>query len=235
MKGISVEHLVSNLITLLGSVPVPLIYLLAAVWLGLESAGIGVPIEPMLLFVGSLAAQGTVNPILAVVATGLGCLAFATLAYGIGRREGTAAIARVGRFVGLNQTRADHIELWLRRRGALGVFIARETPLVRTYGSFIMGAADVPLPTFMLGTFAGALLYCGIFITLGDLLGANYRAPLHYLDQFGVRGVAIAAAVVLVAVILHHFWGRLTWRRLAAHFRRHHAAATVVPATIRTY
>jgi membrane protein DedA with SNARE-associated domain len=49
-------NLVDHLIQILGSVPAFLVYVIAAVWMGLESAGIGVPIEPMMLFVGSLAA-----------------------------------------------------------------------------------------------------------------------------------------------------------------------------------
>ena len=217
------EQLFQNLVVAMQHVPQPLIYLIAAVWLGLESAGIGVPIEPMLLFVGSLATQSIVNPVLATAATALGCLAFAGVAYVIGHRVGTAAIGRVGRVIGLNQQRAEHIELWLRQRGAVGVVIARETPIVRTFGSYIMGAADVPVPTFALGTLIGALIYCGAFIGLGAVLGENYKAPLHALDQIGLGGILIAAGILVAAVVLHHFWGRLTLRRITLHFHRHQA------------
>lgn len=218
------EQLFSNLVGVMQhDVPGPLIYLIAAVWLGLESAGIGVPIEPMLLFVGSLAThQALVNPWIATVATALGCLAFATGAYFVGKRVGTGAIARVGRFIGLNQQRADHIELWLRHRGAVGVLIARETPMVRTFGSYIMGAAGLPLPTFLLGTLAGSLIYCGVIIGIGATLG--YEGPLRALDAIGWKGIAVAAAVVVVYAVLHHFWGRLTLWRMKAHYRRHQAA-----------
>lgn len=221
------EHIANSIISFMGQVPAPLVYVIAGVWLGLESAGIGLPIEPMLLFLGSLAAQGAqtgINPVLAVLATGVGCLAFASVAYWIGKRAGTAAISRVGRYVGLTQARADHIELWLQHRGFLGVFIVRETPMLRTYGSFVMGAAGVPLPTFLLGTFTGALVYCGAFIALGAELGENYRAPLRYLDQFGEPGIVVLLVVVVVLLVLHHFWGRLSLRRLARHFHRHHHA-----------
>ena len=232
------EQLFTNLVSTIQHVPGVVIYLIAALWLGLESAGIGVPIEPMLLLLGSLATHGAtansaplVNPVLAVVSTTLGCLAFATLAYTIGKRVGTAAIAHVGRFIGLNPERAQHIELWLRHRGALGVFIARETPMVRTFGSYIMGAADVPLPTFALGTLLGSLLYCSVFVTIGAVLG--YERPLQALDAIGVKGVLVVIGVVLVYAVLHHLWGRLTLRRITLHFRRHNAqvAAGAVAAS----
>ncbi|MFI5271832.1 MAG: DedA family protein [Ktedonobacterales bacterium] len=217
------EHVVQSALLLMSGVPAVLVYIIAATWLGMESAGIGLPIEIMLLFEGSLAAQHKVNVVAAIVITSLGCLLFASLAFVIGRRVGTVAIARVGRFVGLNQARAEHIELWLRHRGARGVFIARETPMVRTYSSYIMGAAEISLPTFLIGTLLGALLYNGVFIALGDLLGKDYVKPLNYMDQFGVGGIAIVAGGIVALMVLHHFWGRLTLRAIARHFRLHHA------------
>ncbi len=217
-------NLVNHLIELLGSVPALLVYLIAAVWMGLESAGIGVPIEPMMLFVGSLAAglHPHISLPIAILSVTLGCLLFSLGAYIIGERAGTTAIARLGRYVGLNQARADHIELWLRHRGAVGVFIARETPMVRTYGSFIMGAARLPLRTFLIATFLGSLLYSTIFIALGEALGANYRAPLSWLDEHvGAGAILLVIAAVIALVLLHYFWGRFARYRLALHYRRH--------------
>lgn len=225
------EHLVSQIIGALGGLPVALIYLLAAIWVGLESMGIGVPIEPVMLFLGSLVALGTANLVLAVLALATGCLLFASIAYTIGARAGTPAIARIGRYIGLTQVRADHLELWLRNRGLLGVVLARETPLVRTFASYIMGAARIPFPVFALGTFAGSLIYCGVWVIIGDLLGENYKAPLRYLDRLGAPGIAALAFGVVAVIVIHHFLGRLSRQRIARHFVRHHVPTAVnVPA-----
>lgn len=233
------EQVVNQVFAVMGGVPLPLVFLIAALWVGVESAGVGVPIEPMMLFVGSLAAQSSLNHVLlaaiAVLCVALGCLTFATWAYVIGRRVGTTAITRIGRFIGLNQTRADHIELWLRHRGAVGVLIARETPMVRTFGSYIMGAAEIPVKTFLPATFVGSLIYVGVWITLGSVLGANYQAPLRYLSNLGTAdrpGIIIVAATIAVIAVLHHFWGRLTLHRIAIHFRRHHAALAAQAAAV---
>jgi membrane protein DedA with SNARE-associated domain len=219
------EQFIQHILGVMGAVPAFAVYGIIAVWVGLESSGIGVPIEPMMLFAGSLTTQAgsDISLVLVIVAASLGCLLFSSAAYFIGDRLGTHAIARVGRFVGLTQARADHIELWLRHRGALGVFIARETPMVRTYGSFMMGAAQINLPTFLLGTAAGSMLYCGVVTVLGAALGKNYVSAINFFEQFGTIG-AITVVVVLVTVtVIHHFWGRLTLHRIALHFHRHHA------------
>lgn len=222
---IRVEQFVQHLLAVMGTVPAAAVYGIIAVWVGLESSGIGVPIEPLMLFAGSLTTQQhtEVNLILAVVAASLGCLIFSAVAYMIGDRAGTAAIARVGRFVGLTQARADHIELWLRHRGVLGVFIARETPMVRTYGSFIMGAAKIGLPVFLLGTAVGSLLYCGVVTLIGAALGKNYTQAFAFFERFGSIGVVIVIGTLLAVLVIHHFWGRLTLHRIALHFHRHHA------------
>lgn len=226
------EHLFANLIHLMNGVPLPAVYVIVAVWIGAESIGIGWPIEPMMLFAGSLAAQSAadnaVELVLFIAATAVGCLLFASLAYWLGNRLGTAAITRAGRFVGLTQTRADHIELWLRRRGLAGVVVARLTPVVRTYGSFIMGAADLPVWQFVTGTLAGSALYTSIWMMTGDALGANYAQALGYLDRIGAPGFAAVAVVVVVIVTAHHFAGRHELSRIARHYRKH--AGTKVPA-----
>lgn len=219
------EQFIQHVLQVMGTVPAYAVYGIIAVWVGLESSGIALPIEPLMLFAGSVATQvgSDVNIILAVIAASAGCLLFSSVAYLIGDRLGTPAIARVGRYVGLTQARADHIELWLRHRGALGVFIARETPMVRTYGSFIMGAARIGLPTFLLGTAIGSLLYCGAVTALGAALGSNYTRAFEYFERFGVIGAAVVVGVLLAVVLIHHFWGRLTLHRIALHFHRHHA------------
>jgi membrane protein DedA with SNARE-associated domain len=230
-------NLVNHLIQILGSVPALLVYIIAAVWMGLESAGIGVPIEPMMLFVGSLAAGVHPHVLLplAILAVTLGCVLFSLLAYKIGQRAGTVAIARIGRYVGLNQQRADHIELWLRHRGGVGVVVARETPMVRTYGSFIMGAANIPMRTFLIGTFLGSLVYSAIFLILGEVLGAHYRAPLTWLDShLGAGSFLLVAGIVLMLLVVHHFWGRLARYRLALHYRHHMAKKSVAMTSTAT-
>jgi membrane protein DedA with SNARE-associated domain len=219
------EQFIQHILQVMETVPALVVYGIIAVWVGLESSGIGVPIEPLMLFAGSLTTQAgsVINLILVIVAASVGCLLFSSAAYYIGDRAGTPAIARVGRFVGLTQARADHIELWLRHRGALGVFIARETPMVRTYGSFMMGAARINLPTFLLGTAAGSLLYCGIVTIIGAALGKNYVSAIEYFQQFGTIGAIVVVVVLLTILVVHHFWGRLTLYRIALHFHRHHA------------
>jgi membrane protein DedA with SNARE-associated domain len=95
--------------------------------------------------------------------------------------------------------------------------------MVRTYGSFMMGAAKINLPTFLLGTAAGSLLYCGVVTIIGAALGKNYVSAIEYFQQFGTIGAIVVVVILVTILVIHAFWGRLTLYRIALHFHRHHA------------
>jgi membrane-associated protein len=226
--------IVHQLVQFVQSVPAEsffLVYPIVAVWLAIESLGIGVPEESILLLLGAAVSQRQIAPAegltLAIGAAALGSIVGAFGGYSIGRRAGPT-IVRVGRFVGLSQQRADHMELWLRQRGALGVFTARLVPVLRGLSPYVIGASNEPLSTFLLGTISGALAFSALWVFIGFALGDNYRDALNFFDRFGLLG--LAALVVLVAAVwtLHHLWIRLVWRRLEAFFQRQRTASTAL-------
>ncbi|MEO7002484.1 MAG: DedA family protein [Ktedonobacterales bacterium] len=225
------ETILAQAIGLMNQAPLGWAFVVAALWMALEGGGIGVPIEPMMLAVGSIATQGRnpataqsiINLILGILAMCFGCLLGATVAYIIGQRIGAKAITRYGKYVGLTAERVNHIDFWLRRRGAIGVFLLRLTPMIRTYGSFVEGEAAIPFGVFAVGTLGGEAIYSGAWAILGYVLGANYEVPLRYLQQIGTPGILILIGVVLALVLLHRYWMFLSWRRLAQHFHKYEA------------
>src|SRR5262245_60745291 len=216
-------QVVTSLLATMATVPIPLCYGIIAVWIGLDNAGIPAPMEPVLLFAGALATTGHIVLFLDVASATLGALLFASLAYVVGQRFGGDVIMRAGRHVGLTSARADHIELWLRKRGIVGVVIATVCPILRTFSAYVMGVAQVPLRRFVPGMLLAALAYSTLWILLGWVLGDNYRAPLRYLDSVGLVGALALAVVVAAVLLMHHFWGRLALRQVALHFHRHQA------------
>jgi membrane protein DedA with SNARE-associated domain len=217
----------------MGGVPVALIYLIAALWVGLNSAGLNVPTEPVMLFVGSLAAtarattvatasHGRVNVPLAIFAMAVGSVLFGLLAYTLGQRYGNQAIQRFGRYVGLPSTRADHIELWLRHRGLTGITLSRLVPLVRSFSALISGMAEIPMRTFLIGTFVGSAIYCAIWLLLGAWLGSDYVEVFRGLDHLGWVGVASVVALVAIVWVIHRYGRHLALLQLASHFHLFH-------------
>jgi membrane protein DedA with SNARE-associated domain len=229
-----VDTLVNHLVQFVQSVPAEsffIVYVIAAVWLMIESLGIGIPEESILLLLGATVSQRQINPIqgltLATGAVVLGTLLGAFIGYSVGRRAGPA-IVRIGRFVGLTQTRADHMQLWLRQRGALGVFIARFVPVARGLSPYVIGASQEQLPSFLIGTIPGALLFSAAWVVVGFALGGNYKQALKFFDQYGLLGLVAIVAIVAIIWGLHWLWMRFIWRRMAAHFHHQQALVTTL-------
>jgi membrane protein DedA with SNARE-associated domain len=190
-----------QLITSLTHIPALAVYAFIFLWLALESAGVPVPNEIVLLLAGSLATKGeTSAPVLVIVAV-LGSLLGASVAYAIGLRGGRSAVLRFGRYIRLDEKRLDAIEAQFTRAGALAVFVARVTPFVRTVASFAAGMLRLPRRTFTLATIAGSLVWCIVMVSLGDLLGNNYTVALKLIEKY-----TVPAIVVLVALVAGYIW-----------------------------
>jgi membrane protein DedA with SNARE-associated domain len=223
-----VSQYVTSALDYLHSAPSLAVYGIVFLWMLIEGIGIGVPIEPVLLFVGAFAVRNDVIQTALMFGLGagialLGTLVGASIGYLVGRGAGPH-LPQVGKYIGLTQDRIDHMELWLRRRGFMGVFIARIVPLLRGFSSYVIGASRLAVPVFIVGTLAGAILYETIWTGLGVYLGDNYQAAFGYLDQFGYQGAAILVLVILLYFVLHYLWAHISFGRLVSHWRRHSQA-----------
>lgn len=209
----------------LTSLPSLIVYLAAGGWLLIESVGVGLPIEPVLLLVGAVSIRPDPLQTAIHLAAGLGALVAGTLlgalfGFAVGRRAGRG-LPRVGRAIGLTDVRIEHLSLWLRKRGALGVFLSRFIPVVRGLAPYVLGASHIPFPVFLIGSALGAVVYEGLWVGLGAFLGKNYQVPLQYLNQFGTPGLIFVVVVIILLIVIHYLSAHLSWRRLSAHFHRH--------------
>jgi membrane protein DedA with SNARE-associated domain len=233
-----VSQYVTTTLDYLHSAPPLAVYGIVFLWMLTEGIGIGVPIEPMLLFVGALAVRNDVIDTALMFGVGagialLGTLTGASIGYLIGRGAGPH-LPQVGKYIGLTQDRIDHMELWLRRRGFMGVFIARIIPLLRGFSPYVIGASRLAFPVFVAGTLTGAILYETIWTGLGVYFGDNYQAALGYLDQIGYQGVVILVLVVFLYFVLHYLWAHISFGRLVSHWRRHSQTPGAPPAGVAT-
>ena len=192
---------IQQLVGMLAHIPPLAIFAFVGVWLALESCGLPLPNEIVLLVTGSLAAQGTVSPILLVVVATVASVAGATGAYEIGRRGGRAAVLRFGRYIRLDEQRLDGIERWFERAGPVAIGVSRITPFVRTVASFPAGMLRLSLRTFLIASTIGSLIWCAVMVSLGVVLGANYTVALKLIQRY-----TIPAVVVLIVLLAVYFW-----------------------------
>lgn len=200
----AIQHFVASLHT----IPALAVYGFIIAWLALESCGLPLPNELVLLATGSIAAQrgSSLSPILLVVIATAASVAGASAAYEIGKRGGRAAVLRVGRVFGVTEARLDAVERWFKSTGPLAIGVSRITPFVRTYASFPAGVLELPYPSFVIASTIGSLVWCSVMVTLGFILGEDYLVALRLIEQY-----TLPAIVVLVALVAGYIWlhGRL--------------------------
>ncbi|HKS68885.1 MAG TPA: DedA family protein [Ktedonobacterales bacterium] len=193
-----------HFLTGLAGIPAVAVYGFVFVWLALESAGLPVPNELVLLLCGSIAAQrGHTNlfpPLLVLIAT-VGSLLGAFTSYTIGFRGGRPLVLRIGRRLRLDEARLDRVEAWFARSGIVAIFLARITPFVRTVASYPAGMLRYPLRSFLGASFLGSLLWCAVMVGLGHAFGANYQVALRLIEEY-----TIPAILVLAALVAGYFW-----------------------------
>ncbi|MDB5696538.1 MAG: alkaline phosphatase [Sphingomonas bacterium] len=128
--------------------------------------------------------------------------------YWIGRHVGYERfrpfIERHGRWLTLEWRDVERIHRFFLERGGWVIFVFRFMPVFRTIVSLPAGAARMPLPRFLLWTFAGSAIWITILALAGLLLGSRFQE----LDRL-VGPLAIASFVGVALVYLYRV---ATWK-----------------------
>jgi membrane protein DedA with SNARE-associated domain len=166
----------------------------------LKEIGLPLPIpgDLLMLFAGARAAAGFL-PIWAVLlaAVAAGMLG-ASVQFLLARGPGRGFIYRFGRYVGLTPARLDKASAAVRGRGWSSVALGRALPGLRIGVVAACGLAAVPLPTFLVGLFAGTVLFVGFHTMLGFLAGPGVAA---ILDNINIPVLPVLLALALVGLI----------------------------------
>jgi membrane protein DedA with SNARE-associated domain len=179
-------------------------YLAVAALLFIENLGSPVALGETTFIAGAIyAGTGRLN-IVALCVVGIAASVLGGAAgYAIGRLGGRALVLRFGRYVFLTSERLAKAEAFFRRRGPLLLTIARFLEGVRQANGIIAGITEMPLPRFLAYNTLGAVLWIGVWGSIGYLAG-DHITPIYQQMTRGLLYVLIAAAVVVAALILRH-------------------------------
>ena len=165
--------------------------------------GLPVPDETLLVFSGSLIAQGRLHPVF-TYASGLGgSICGMTISYYIGLKVGHSAIERYGRFVHLTQDRVDLVNRWFHRLGHWLLTFGYFVPGVRHFTALVAGMSGLEFRVFSSYAYPGAAIWVGLFMGLGYLVGNRWREAVGLAHRY-LLVLAIFAGVAAIV-----FW----WRR----------------------
>ncbi|MBG6106187.1 membrane protein DedA with SNARE-associated domain [Micromonospora vinacea] len=191
----------------LSALPPGVVYLLVAGVIGVESMGVPLPGEIVLVSSALLAATGVVEPEWVASAAAFGAIAGDSVGYAIGRRGGRPLLARLGRRFPkhLGPAQLARAEQSFARHGVWAVFFGRFVALLRILAGPLAGALHVPYRRFLLANAAGGLVWA--FGTT-YLLYSVGRAAEHWLKDISWAGLVLAVLAGL---------GSTWWLRRRAH------------------
>lgn len=160
--------------------------------MALESSLFPVPSELVMIPAGYRAAQGDLNPWLAVLAGGSGSLLGASANYVLGRYVGRAFLLRYGKWLLINESKYHEAETLFIKNANLATFVGRFIPVIRHLISLPAGVFSMALLPFALLTLLGATLWCGVLVLLGYTLGEPIiRIVVEYTHLLGYAAVAL--------------------------------------------
>jgi membrane-associated protein len=198
-------ELIDGLLGALAGLPLWALAGAVAVVMALEASlltGVVVPGDVVVLFAASTATTPTRFAVL-WAAVAAGSVVGESVGYGIGHRFGERVQAsRVGRWLG--QERWARAADFLQRRGARAVFAGRFLAAVHAVLPIVAGTVRMGYRRFVSAAVVGALTWSVLYMTIGALAGASYRAVAEQLNEVsgvvagGLIGAALFAGVVLI-------------------------------------
>jgi membrane protein DedA with SNARE-associated domain len=170
------------------------VYLIVGFVIGIESLGIPLPGEIVLVSAALLSSRHEldVSPLWIAVAGSAGAIIGDSIGYAIGRRYGTSLFARLGRrfprhFGPKNVAFAESV---FTRWGVLAVFFGRFIALLRIFAGPLAGALKMQYPRFLIANALGGIVWAG-----GTTMAVYYLGVIAetWLSRFSWIGLIIAA------------------------------------------
>ena len=162
---------------------------------GLESMGIPLPGETILVLAAIYAAANQDLTIAGIIAAAtIGSIIGDNLGYGIGRRYGYPLLLRHGRKINMTEDRIKLGQYLFIQFGGKIVFVGRFIALLRILAAFLAGVNKMPWWTFLFANATGAILWASVFGLGGYVFG-----------QFIFQVHSTWAPLVLVAAVVGFF------------------------------
>jgi membrane protein DedA with SNARE-associated domain/membrane-associated phospholipid phosphatase len=187
-------------------------YLVILFGVMLESTGVPLPGETILLAAGVLAQRGHLDVGDAVVFGILGAVIGDQIGYWVGREGGRPFVLRWGRYVFITPQRLARAEAFFGRHGGKAVFLARFFSGLRVFGALVAGISRMRWGTFILYNALGGAVWATAVVLLGYFLGSSIGLVERWLGRATL--VLASMLAVVVAFYLAYRWAAHNRSRL---------------------
>jgi membrane protein DedA with SNARE-associated domain/membrane-associated phospholipid phosphatase len=188
-------------------------YLVVLFGVMLESTGVPLPGETILLAAGVLVQRGHLDLWDAIVFGILGAVMGDQIGYWVGREGGRRFVLRWGRYLFISPERLARAEAFFGRHGGKAVFLARFFSGLRVFGALVAGTSRMRWGTFLIYNVLGGAVWVTGVVLLGYFLGSSLGLVERWLGRATL--VLVALLAVVVAFYLGYRWAARNRARLA--------------------
>jgi len=174
-------------------------YLAVFVFVGVESIGVPVPGETMLVTAAIYAGTtGRLSIFWVIVASSAGAIVGDNIGYGIGRTGGYRLVKRYGRYIGLEENRLRLGQYLFDKHGSKVVFFGRFVSVLRIFAAFLAGVNRMHWRKFLIFNAAGGIVWSTLYGSAAFLLGKQLLQLSGRVDfALAIVGVAVIIAVIV--------------------------------------
>ena len=191
------EFFASNLDSLLATYG----YLAVFVFVGVESIGVPVPGETMLVTAAIYAGTtGRLSIFWVIVASSAGAIVGDNIGYVIGRTGGYRLVKRYGRYIRLEEDRLRLGQYLFDKHGSKVVFFGRFVSVLRIFAAFLAGVNRMHWRRFLIFNAAGGIVWSTIYGVAAFLLGKQLLQLSGRVD-FALAVVGVAVIIVVIVFL----------------------------------
>jgi membrane protein DedA with SNARE-associated domain len=174
-------------------------YLAVALFVGIESLGVPLPGETMLITAAAFAAaSGKLSIVGVIVAAIVGAVVGDNIGFGIGWFGGYPLLRRFGKYVRLDEAKLKVGRYIFMRHGAKVVFFGRFVSVLRTYAAFLAGTNRMHWARFLIANGLGAIVWA----TLYGVVAYESGSLITKLSTPVALAFAALAVVIIVAAAI---------------------------------
>jgi membrane protein DedA with SNARE-associated domain len=174
----------------------------------LESAGVPIPGETILIAAGVMVQRGQLDLGDTVAFGILAAIVGDQIGYWVGREGGRPFVLRWGRYIFVTPERLGRGEAFFARHGGKAVFLARFFSGLRVFGALVAGISRMPWRIFFFYNALGGATWATAVVLGGYFLGSS----IGLLERWTGRASILLAGLLAFAIVLY-----LAYRWVSSH------------------
>lgn len=167
--------------------------------------GLPIPDEFLLTYVGYNVFKGTMSYSLSLISAMVGAMIGITLSYVLGKRLGYPFLMKYGPKFHMSHDRIEKTKKLYEKLGPFVLLVGYYIPGVRHLSAFLAGINGFSLRKFAVFAYSGAFIWVFTFITLGRIVGPDWKVIDQYIVRHTIK-FSIFLLIVLIIISLFYWW-----------------------------